>query len=247
VLHNHQHDGTLHDGDLVLLDAGAEVASGYGCDVTRTWPASGEFSAEARDVYETVLRAQRAAIRAVRDRARFRDVHFRAAEVIAEGLVELGILRGAVQDLVARGAHALFFPHGVGHFLGLDAHDLESFGDRILYGEGRRRSEEFGTAFLRIDRDLEPGMVVTVEPGIYFVPAILHHREFREKFAGDVDFERAERYLESNAGRGFGGVRIEDDVLTTESEPEVLTSAIPKEIGELEEIVGRTVAPTQAS
>ncbi|MBZ0267186.1 aminopeptidase P N-terminal domain-containing protein, partial [bacterium] len=183
ILHNHRRGGTLRDGDMVLIDAGAEMGSGYGADLTRAWPANGRFSGAQRDVYELVLAAETAAIEAVRPGARFRDVHLTAARVLAAGLVDLGLLRGDADTLVERGAHALFFPHGVGHLLGLDAHDLESFGDAVLYGEGRQRSTQFGTAFLRIDLDLEEGMVVTIEPGCYFVPGILRGGEFRRDFA----------------------------------------------------------------
>lgn len=238
VLHNHAHDHTLRDGDLVLLDSGAELPSGYGADVTRAWPANGRFEPDQLRVYETVLRAQLAAIELVRPGARWRDVHLRAAEVITEGLAELGLLRGSPSMLLERGAHALFFPHGVGHFLGLDTHDLRIFGDRVLYPGERKRSEQFGLDALRMDRDLEPGMVVTVEPGVYFVPAILHRREFRESFADAVDFEHAEEYLQRRDGRGFGGVRIEDDVLVTPDGHEILTPAIPKRPDEVEADVG---------
>jgi Xaa-Pro aminopeptidase len=238
ILHNHHHEGTLAEGDLLLLDTGAEIESGYACDVTRTWPATGRFGPEQRAVYEIVLRANETGVAGATVGTRFRYLHLAAARVIAEGLVDLGILRGSPEDLVERGAHALFFPHGLGHFLGLDAHDLESFGDRVLYGEGRARSEQFGTAFLRIDRDLEPGMVVTIEPGIYFVPAILRHPELSARFADCVDFDRAEELLSRNEGRGFGGIRIEDDVRITSDGPEVLTAAIPKGVENVEALVG---------
>jgi len=237
ILHNHDHGGTLRDGDLVLVDAGAEVDSGYGADITRTWPANGRFSPEQRAVYELVLDAERAAIEAVRPGVRYRDVHLTAARVIAEGLVDLGLLRGDADTLVERGAHALFFPHGVGHLLGLDTHDLEAFGDDVLY-PGRKRSSQFGTAFLRIDLDLEPGMVVTIEPGCYFVPGILRGEEFRRDFADVVDFDAAERWLAMNDGRGFGGVRIEDDVLVTADGHDVLTAGLIREVADVEAAVG---------
>jgi Xaa-Pro aminopeptidase len=181
-----------------------------------------------------VLAAQKTAVSLVRPGARFCDVHFGAARVIAEGLSTLGLLKGDPASLVHRGAHALFFPHGIGHLLGLETHDLRTFGDRILYGSGRSRSEEFGTNMLRMDLDLEPGMVVTIEPGLYFVPAILRRSEFREKFRDAVDFELAERYLAMNGGRGFGGIRIEDNVVVSPGGCENLTSSIPKEASEIE-------------
>jgi Xaa-Pro aminopeptidase len=238
VLHNHAHGNLLLETDLVLLDAGAERPSGYCADVTRTWPVNGRFSPEARDVYDVVLAAELAAIDAVRPGVRYRDVHLLAARVLADGLVQMGLLRGKADDLVAAGAHALFFPHGVGHLLGLDVHDMEAFGDRVAYAPGRTRSSQFGTAWLRLDLDLEPGMCCTIEPGIYFVPAILHEARLRKQFRGQVDFARAERFLTVNSGRGFGGIRIEDDVVCTEGGREVLTAAVPKERVAVEAVVG---------
>ncbi len=241
VLHNHAHDGVLAAGDLLLVDAGGERPSGYGIDVTRTWPAGGRYAPHARAVYDVVLAAQAAAVEEVRPGVRFRDVHFAAARAAAEGLVALGLLRGEPDGLVERGAQALFFPHGVGHFLGLDTHDLRVFGDRILY-PGRRRSADFGIDMLRIDVDLAPGMVVTIEPGLYFVPAILRRPEFHARFSDVCDFERAESYLAMNGGRGFGGVRIEDDLLVTASGAENLTAAIPKSADAIERLAGREAA-----
>jgi Xaa-Pro aminopeptidase len=238
VLHNHAHDNLLLDTDLVLLDAGAERSSGYCADVTRTWPVSGTFSPEARDVYDIVLAAEKAAIEAVRPGARYRDIHLLAARVLTDGLVQMGLMQGATDALVEAGAHALFFPHGVGHLLGLDVHDMEGFGDRIAYAPGRKRSDQFGTAYLRLDIDLEPGMCVTIEPGIYFVPAILRDPAFQKRFKGMVDFVRAERFLAMNSQRGFGGIRIEDDVLCTKSGHEVLSAAVPKERIAVEALVG---------
>jgi Xaa-Pro aminopeptidase len=238
VLHNHSHDNVLRDADIVLLDAGAENRSGYCSDVTRSWPVGGRFDAEGREIYDIVLRAQLAAIEAVAPGARYRDIHRTASRVIAEGLVELGLLRGNPDDLVEAGAHALFFPHGVGHLVGLDVHDMEAFGDAISYAPGRTRSAQFGLSYLRLDVDLEPGIAVTIEPGIYFVPAILREEGFRAQFAEQVDFARAEGFLTMHGLRGFGGIRIEDDVLCTRDGHEVLTAAIPKERAIIEAMVG---------
>ncbi len=239
VLHNLEHRNVLARGDLVLLDAGAEsVDSGYCNDVTRAWPVGGTFSPEARDLYELVLEAERFAIDAVKPGVRYRELHFAACRVLAEGLVNLGLLQGSPDGLLETGAHAMFFPHGLGHQLGLDVHDLEAFGDRVHYPNGRSRSEQFGTRYLRMDMDLAEGMTFTIEPGLYFVPAILRSPEFRQRFGAQVNWAAAERYLAMNDGRGFGGIRIEDDVVCTADGCRVLTESIPKGRDELEALIG---------
>ncbi len=237
VLHNHSHDQVLQDTDIVLLDAGAENASGYCSDVTRCWPVSGKFSPQAADIYDIVLAAEVAAIELVKPGVRYRDLHMCASRVIAQGLADMGILKGNADSLVESGAHALFFPHGVGHIIGLDVHDMEGFGDAIAYPNGRQRSPQFGTGYLRLDMDLEPGISFTVEPGIYFVPAILQSDDFRQQFKEQVDFAKAETFLQMN-GRGFGGIRIEDDVLCTATGYEVMTQSTPKQRQEVEDLVG---------
>jgi len=224
VLHNFEYVNTLKEGQLMLLDGGAEATSGYATDVTRTWPVSGQFTPRQRAAYEAVLEAQRESIALVRAGTRYRDVHTKSSHILATFLCDEGLLRCDAQTAVETGAHALFFPHGVGHLLGLDVHDLENFGDRAAYPEGRTRSSQFGTGYLRLDLDLEPGMVVTVEPGFYVVPAILEDTMLRSQFSELVDFEQAADWA------GFGGIRIEDDVVVTEGSPEVLTAGIPKDV-----------------
>ncbi len=232
ILHNEGYDNILEEGQLLLLDGGAEAASGYATDVTRTWPVSGRFDGRQRAAYDAVLAAQLAAIDRCRAGVRYRDVHLAAGAVLTRFLVDEGLLRGDVDGLVERGAHALFFPHGIGHLLALDVHDMEIFGDRAGYGAGRRRSSQFGLSYLRLDRDLQPGMVVTVEPGFYVVPAILADNDLLTRFQGDLDLERALTWT------GFGGIRIEDDVHVTAGDPDVLTAGIPKDPAEIEALVG---------
>lgn len=239
VLHNHEHHNTLQKGDVVLLDAGAErVATGYCNDVTRDWPVGGNFSPEGQDLYDLVLASELEAIAGVRPGVRYRDLHLRACRILAEGLVQMGLLVGNPDGLVESGAHAMFFPHGLGHQLGLDVHDVEAFGDRIHYPSGRTRSPQFGTQYLRMDMDLAAGMVFTIEPGLYFVPAIIRNPEFKERFKGQVRWDVAEKFLAMNQGRGFGGIRIEDDVVCTATGVEVLTESIPKARLEVQALVG---------
>ncbi|MBL8914796.1 MAG: aminopeptidase P family protein [Archangium sp.] len=239
VLHNHDHRNVLQKGDIVLLDAGAEgIDSGYCNDVTRDWPVGGAFSPEGRDIYDLVLASELDAISAVKPGMRYRDLHLRASRVLADGLVRIGLLKGNADGLVESGAHAVFFPHGLGHQLGLDVHDLETFGDRIHYPNGRTRSKQFGTQYLRMDLDLAEGMVFTIEPGLYFVPQIINDPKFREQFATQVNWALAEKFLAMNGGRGFGGIRIEDDIACTATGAEVLTHSIPKVRSEIEALVG---------
>ena len=230
VLHNEQYHHPIAPTDLILADVGAETQNGWAADVTRTWSASGKFSSTQRDLYRVVLAAHDAAIAAVKPGVEYQDIHLLACHKLAEGLVDLGILNGDPETLVDRDAHALFFPHGVGHLLGLDVHDMEDLGDRAGYASGRERSDRFGLGFLRLNRPLLAGMVVTIEPGFYQVPAILNNAETREKYKDAVNWERLTPFNDVR------GIRIEDDVLVTTSGSEVLTQGIPVTIEELESI-----------
>lgn len=233
VLHNEHSHHTMRAGDLLLVDAGADN-HGWASDVTRTWPVTGRYSSAQRALYDIVLQANVDAIDRVRPGVRYRDVHLQACRTLTRGLVDEGLLRGDVDGLVERGAHALFFPHGVGHLLGLDVHDMEDLGDRAGYAPGRTRSGQFGLGYLRLDRDLAPGMLVTIEPGIYLVPAILQDEALAGPFARDGGLCR-DRLA---AFADVRGIRIEDDVLCTDGAPEVLTAAIPKAAEAVEACVG---------
>ncbi|MBX2801384.1 MAG: aminopeptidase P family protein [Myxococcales bacterium] len=232
VLHNNDHSAPLQDGRLVLLDGGGELMrSGYGVDITRTWPVSGRFEGRQRAAYEAVLESQRVAIAACTVGREYRSVHDAACTVLAQFLVDEGLVRGERDGILERGTHALFFPHGVGHHLGLDVHDLENFGDRPAYPPGVPRPEPFGTRYLRLNLPLEAGWVVTVEPGFYVVPAILQDPELLALHGSALNTDAIDRW------QGFGGIRIEDDVLVTETGPDVLTS-VPKAADAILEIVG---------
>jgi len=239
ILHCEKYPNRLEEGQLLLVDAGAEEPGGYASDITRTYPVNGKFDAMQRQLYDTALRAERAAIAACVPGKRYREIHDLAAEVICRGLVEAGILRGDPADLTTRKAHTLFFSHGVGHLLGLDVHDIEDFGDIAGYATGRTRRDAFGDKFLRFDRDLEPGMVVTIEPGVYIVPEIWANEDLIRPYADVVNRPIVDALL----GRRFGGIRIEDDVhVRAEGEgPEVLTETLPATPDELEAIMGRSV------
>lgn len=233
VLHNQQYYHPLQSGGLLLADVGAETSMGWAADVTRTLPVSGKFSSTQRDIYNLVLAAHDACIAQIRPDVEYGEIHLLAATVIAQGLVDLGILRGSAEDLVEMDAHALFFPHGIGHLVGLDVHDMEDLGDLAGYEEGRIRSDRFGLAYLRLNRPLRSGMLVTIEPGFYQVPAILNDPDFRAKYQDVVNWDRLSQF------DNVRGIRIEDDVLVTQSGSEVLTAALPTDADLIESLVKR--------
>jgi Xaa-Pro aminopeptidase len=234
VLHGASRGLELTDGAFLLVDAGAEEPGGYASDITRTFPVNGRFTGLQQPLYESVERAEQAAIAACTPGRRYREVHLTAARVLTEGLVEVGLLRGAVEDLVERGSYTLFFPHGVGHLLGLDAHDMEDFGDLAGYPADRSRPTRFGDKSLRLDRNLAPGMVVTIEPGFYIVPAIWQRADLVDPLADTVDKDLVNELLAGN----FGGIRIEDDILVTEGTPRNLSEALPTKAEDLLPLIG---------
>jgi Xaa-Pro aminopeptidase len=214
VLHFGPGTREFRTGEIVLCDAAAEVA-GYAADVTRTFPVGPRFEGIQGDLYDLVYATQQEAIGAAAPGVEYRDLHLAACRSIAAGLAGLGLLRGDPDELVDADAHALFFPHGLGHMLGLATHDA---GGCLA---GREPSDRFGLKYLRADLPLQPNYVVTIEPGIYFIPALLNDPERRERYRDMVNWEMAERLIE------FGGIRIEDDVLITGSGAEVLSGTLP--------------------
>ncbi|HAN31780.1 MAG TPA: Xaa-Pro aminopeptidase [Myxococcales bacterium] len=232
VLHQRGHGGIVEAGDLLLVDGGGEVSSGYTADITRTWPIGGPLRGRARAAYQAVLDAQMAAIEQCKVGVRFRDVHDTACRILAEFLISEGLLTCSVDEALQSGAHAVFFPHGVGHHLGLDVHDLENFGDRSSYPADRDRPSLFGTKYLRLDLPLEAGWVVTVEPGLYAVPEIVYDAELRVRLADRVNWSAAEAWI------GLGGIRIEDNIVVTSEGPHNLTAETPKHLEEIEPLIG---------
>ena len=229
TLHNPFYLNTLQAGDWFVLDSGAETPAHYASDITRTIPVSGTFSTQQRAIYEAVLRAQAGALSAIRPGVPYRDVHLGAARSFVSDLTALGLMKGNADDAVAAGAHALFFPHGLGHMLGLDVHDMENLGEDIVgYGPGQERSTQFGLGYLRLARPLEPGFVLTVEPGLYFIPALM------DQWKAEGRHSAFYNWSEINKFRDARGCRLEDDVLVTETGGRVLGPAIPKSISEVE-------------
>jgi Xaa-Pro aminopeptidase len=217
---------------MLVIDSGAESLLHYSSDITRTIPVGGKFNPGQKAIYEIVLKANMKAIEAIKPGILYRDIHFLAAKTITLGLKELGIMKGDVNDAVVNGAHALFFPHGLGHMMGLDVHDMEDLGENYVgYDTTVSRSEQFGLAFLRLARKLQPGFVLTVEPGIYFIPELIDQWKAEKKFSNFINYMKIDDYMET------GGIRIEDDILVTKNGYRVLGKPIPKTIPDIEKIM----------
>lgn len=229
VLHNNRHDRRLEAGDVIVHDSGCASRLGYASDITRTLPVGGRFDERQRICYDLVLTAQLAAIEACRPGTPYLAVHKLAARVLAEGMIAEGVFRGDADEIVESGAYALVFQTGVGHQIGLDVHDMEALGENYVgYDATVKRSDLFGLRNLRMAKPLRPGMVVTVEPGLYFIPALIDRWESEGRYPGMIDYARVREFLPVH------GIRIEDDVLITDEGHRVLGPGIPKTASEME-------------
>lgn len=232
TLHNHDHSKLLKNGRLMLVDAGAETNMHYASDFTRTSPVGGKFTQKQREIYNIVLAANNKAAELAKPGVTYLSVHLAVCEVIASGLKELGLMKGDVKEAVREGAHALFLPHGLGHMMGLDVHDMEDLGQIYVgYDDEIRPVDQFGTAYLRMGRRLQEGFVVTDEPGIYFIPALIDQWQAAKTNASFINFDKVNEY------RDFGGIRLEDDLLITSSGAEVIGKRIPITPEEVEAVM----------
>jgi len=228
TLHNHYHGNTLRSGQLFLLDCGAEAASGYCGDLSSTFPVSKKFTPRQREIYKVALEAHEAASAALFPGLNFREVHLTACRRIAAGLKDLGLMKGDVDEAVAAGAHAMFFPCGTGHLLGLDVHDMENLGEVHFGYQGKPKSTQFGLKSLRLARPLQPGFVLTIEPGINFIPELIDRWRSERKFMEFIEYDRLEAY------KDFGGIRNEENYLITADGARRLGKKKPKTIAEVE-------------
>jgi len=232
TLHNHCHDKVLKVGRMMVTDAGAETHECYDSDITRTVPVGGKFNERQAEIYQIVLDANMAAIEAIKPGLKYREVHFLAARVLIDGLKKAGLMKGDTDAALEAEAHTLFMPHGLGHQMGMDVHDMEGLGENYVgYDENTKRATNFGTAYLRLGKELKPGIVLTVEPGIYFIPDLIDQFRAEGKFMDFVNYDKLETY------KDFGGIRIEDDILVTETGYRVLGKPIPKTIAEVEAVM----------
>ena len=229
TLHNHHHGNRLEGGRLVLGDFGAETISHYAGDITRTWPVDKTFTQKQKEIYQIVLDANVNAINALRPGIKYLDCHLLAWRTIASGLKDLGLLTGDVDEMVELGVPGLFMPHGLGHMIGMDVHDMENLGEEYIgYREGMQRSKLLGLKSLRLAKELEAGFVLTVEPGLYFIPELIHLWESQGRFGEFINYGKLKAY------EGFGGVRIEDNYLITTEGAKLIGDPIPKNIAEIE-------------
>ncbi|MBQ3767255.1 MAG: aminopeptidase P N-terminal domain-containing protein [Bacteroidales bacterium] len=210
TLHNHLHDKVIEPGKLMVIDAGVESNEHYASDFTRTYPTSGKFTSRQRDVYQIVCDCNELAFSITRPGITYREVHLATARKMLEGLSALGLVHGDLDEMVAQGIAGLFQPHGLGHNMGLDVHDMEDLNENwVGYDPDQTRAKQLGLGSLRMARRLRPGHVITDEPGIYFIPALIE--KWKEEGTGKdfVNFDKLASYYD------FGGIRLEDDVLVT--------------------------------
>jgi Xaa-Pro aminopeptidase len=229
ILHNGYSHSLLTAGSLVLSDCGAETGMHYAGDLTRTFPVSDKFTSAQRDVYDIVLHAHASAVMLLQPGKSFRDIHLHACEKLTEGLQQLGIMKGDVKEAVALGAHALFFPCGLGHMMGLDTHDMENLGEQYVgYNEEIIKSTQFGLKSLRLAKPLEEGFVVTVEPGLYFNPALIDEWEANNQLGSFINYGKLKAY------RNLTGIRVEEDFVITRNGSRLLGNPLAKTANEIE-------------
>jgi len=232
TLHNHFHGNTISDGDLFLLDSGAQTESGYAGDLTTTFPVSPRFSERQKAIYEIVLQAYDDSVAALAPGTPNRDVHFTACRTIFEGMKGLGIMKGDTEEALAQGVHALVMPHGIGHMMGMDVHDMENLGEAYVGYAGEERSTQFGLKSLRLVRPLEPGFVLTIEPGVYFIPQLIDLWRAEDRFVDFIDYDELHKW------RDLGGLRNEEDFLITDDGARRVGPRKPQTVEEIEALRG---------
>ncbi len=228
TLHNHYHGNVVKEGDMLLIDAGAETAMGYAGDMSSTIPVSKKFTSRQKEVYDIQVASHLAAVEALRPGVPFKEVYELSSKVIVEGMKSLGIMKGDADEAVRAGAHAMFFPCGLGHMMGLDVHDMENLGEVYVGYDGEPKSTQFGRKSLRLGRKLEPGFVLTIEPGIYFIPELIDLWKGEKRFTEFINYDKLETY------KDFGGIRNEEDYLITENGSRRLGKKIPLTTDEVE-------------
>jgi Xaa-Pro aminopeptidase len=232
TLHNHYHGNQIREGHLFLIDAGAETEMGYAGDMSSTTPATHRFTQKQKDIFSLQAAMHNKVVATIRPGITYEEVYDISAIVMVEGLKDLGLMKGDAVEAVKEGAHAMFYPHGLGHMMGLDVHDMENMGEEYVGYDGRPKSKQFGRASLRLGRMLEPGFVLTVEPGIYFIPELIDLWKSGNKFTDFIVYDKVMAY------KDFGGIRNEEDYLITENGSRMLGKKIPRTVEEVEAFKG---------
>ena len=228
TLHNHYHGNQLKEGDMFLLDCGAETAMGYAGDLSSTMPVSASFTERQKEIYNIVLASHNASIEMLKPGRPFKDIYFEACRIIVGGLKGLGLMKGDTEEAVQSGAHAMFFPCGLGHQMGLDMHDMEDLGEVYVGYGGKPKSTQFGLKSLRMAKPLAPGIVMTIEPGIYFIPSLIDMWKAEERFSDFINYDKLETY------KDFGGIRNEENFVITSDGYKLLGKNKPKTIEDVE-------------
>ena len=228
ILHNHYYGNQLMEGDMFLLDCGAETAMGYAGDLSSTMPVSASFTERQRDIYNITLSSHNASIEMLKPGILFKEIYYQACRVIVDGLKDLGLMKGETNEAVQLGAHALFFPCGLGHQMGLDIHDMEDLGEEYVGYDGKPKSKQFGLKSLRLAKPLVSGMVLTIEPGIYFIPSLINMWKSEQRFNEFINYEKLEKY------KDFGGIRNEENFVITADGYKLIGKKKPKTIEDVE-------------
>ena len=228
TLHNHYHGNQLKDGDMFLLDCGAETAMGYAGDLSSTMPVSASFTERQSEIYNITLASHNASIEMLKPGIPFKEIHYQACRIIVDGLKDLDLMKGDTEEALQSGAHAMFFPCGLGHQMGLDVHDMEDLGEEFVGYDGKPKSKQFGLKSLRLAKPLKPGIVLTIEPGIYFIPSLIDMWRDEKRFTDFINYENLEAY------KDFGGIRNEENFVITEDGYKLLGKNKPKTIEDVE-------------
>ena len=228
TLHNHYHGNQLKEGDMFLLDCGAETAMGYAGDLSSTMPVSSSFTERQSEIYNIVLASHNASIEMLKPGIPFKDIHYQACRIIVDGMKDLDLMKGDTQEALQFGAHAMFFPCGLGHQMGLDVHDMEDLGEEYVGYDGKPKSLQFGIKSLRLAKPLPSGMVLTIEPGIYFIPSLIDMWRAEKRFTDFINYDNLEAY------KDFGGIRNEENFVITADGYKLIGKNKPKSIEDVE-------------
>ncbi|MBT8378630.1 MAG: aminopeptidase P family protein [Ignavibacteria bacterium] len=229
TLHNHYQGNQLKEGDMFLLDCGAETAMGYAGDLSSTIPVSDSFTKRQREIYNITLASHNTSIEMLKPGMPFKDIYYQSCRILVEGLKELDLMKGDTEEALQIGAHAMFFPCGLGHQMGLDIHDMENLGEVYVGYDGKPKSKQFGIKSLRLAKPLKPGTVLTIEPGIYFIPSLIDMSKAEKRFTDFINYDKLETY------KGFGGIRNEENFVITADGYKLLGKKKPKTIEDVEE------------